>query len=299
MMEIVKSTNIDFIGLRYKAFVLSGFLVLLGIYAFVMVALGRGNLSVDFTGGTHIQIRFKEKIDVGSLRKALTDAGFRDIRVQEVAGTNDFFLKTKLLSIEGKRIEEALSEVLKRSTQKEFEVLGSNMVGESVGRELKKYAIVAVCLALIGIIIYIAFRFTFFSGIAATIATFHDVLCVFGIYFLFGKEINLLLITALLTIAGYSLEDTVVVFDRIRENHSKMGQKEDFGRIINLSINQVLGRTLITSLTTIIAVCAIMILGGEVVMDFALPFFFGLIVGTYSSIFVASPILYMWRKRGL
>lgn len=299
MLEIVKGTNIDFLKLRNKTFLLSGFLVLLGIYAFIMVGLGKGNLSVDFTGGTNIQVRFKEKIDVGLLRKILTNAGLKDVKVQEVSGTNDFFIKTKLMSLGEKRIEEAVSEVLRMGIGKEFELLGSNMVGEVIGRELKEYAILAVCLAFLGIIIYIAFRFTFFSGVAATIATFHDVLAVFGIYSLFGKEINLLLITALLTIAGYSLEDTVVVFDRIRENLTRMGQKEDFGRIINLSLNQVLSRTLITSLTTIVAVCAIMLFGGEVLIDFALPIFFGLIVGTYSSIFVASPLLYVWRKKGL
>ena len=171
------------------------------------------------------------------------------------------------------------------------------MVGPGVGKSLKKYAIIAVILALLGIIIYIAWRFTFVSGIAATIATFHDVLAICGVFFFLGKEFNLLIITALLTIAGYSLQDTVVVFDRIRENSAKMKSRDDFGNIINASINEVLSRTIVTGITTLISLAAIMIFGGEVLFDFAFALFLGLIVGTYSSIFVASPIVYAWRKK--
>ncbi|PKN06372.1 MAG: protein translocase subunit SecDF, partial [Deltaproteobacteria bacterium HGW-Deltaproteobacteria-7] len=146
-------------------------------------------------------------------------------------------------------------------------------------------------------IIYIAWRFTFLSGIAATIATFHDVFVVAGVFYFLNKEFNLLIITALLTIAGYSLQDTVVVFDRIRENSGKMKSRDDFGNVINTSINEVLSRTIVTGITTLISLLAIMIFGGEVLFDFALALFLGLIVGTYSSIFVASPIVYVWRQR--
>lgn len=300
MMEIIKATNIDFIGLRKKAFVLSAILVIIGLYAFSMVLLGKGNLSVDFTGGTNLHVRFKEEVDISLLRKICLKAGIEDIKIQQIVGTKDFFLKTKIGEIGGKPIEQVLKEVFRESLKDvNFEILGSNMVGRTISESLTKYAMIAICLSLLGIIIYIAFRFTFFSGIAATIATFHDVLATFGLYFLSGREIDLLLVTALLTIAGYSLEDTVVVFDRIRETLSKMGGKEDFGKIINISINSVLSRTVITSLTTAISVVIIMIFGGETLFNFALPFLFGLIVGTYSSIFVASPLLYLWRKRGL
>ena len=297
-MELIKDTKIDFIGFRKKAFILSGILVLIGVFSFVMISMGKANLSIDFTGGTNVQVRFSEKVDIGDLRKALTEGGISDVQIQEVSGTKDFFIKTKLSDTEKESLQAKITTIL--STQlkgAKFEVLGSNMVGPGVGKELKKYAIIAIVLALVGIIIYIAWRFTFLSGIAATIATFHDVLVIAGVFYFLNKEFNLLIITALLTIAGYSLQDTVVVFDRIRENTSKMKSRDDFGDIINVSINEVLSRTIVTGITTFVSLGAIMIFGGEVLFDFALALFLGLIVGTYSSIFVASPIMYAWRRK--
>jgi len=297
-MELIKDTKIDFIALRKKAFVLSAILVLVGVFAFVMISLGKANLSIDFTGGTNVQVRFAEKVNIGDLRSALTNGGIGDVQIQEVSGTRDFFIKTKLSDTDKESLATKVTSIL--STQlkgSKFEVLASNMVGPGVGQSLKKYAILAVILALLGIIIYIAWRFTFLSGIAATIATFHDVFVVAGVFYFLNKEFNLLIITALLTIAGYSLQDTVVVFDRIRENSGKMKSRDDFGNVINTSINEVLSRTIVTGITTLISLLAIMIFGGEVLFDFALALFLGLIVGTYSSIFVASPILYVWRQR--
>ncbi len=298
MMELIKDTKIDFIVLRKKAFIVSGILVLVGIFAFVMISLGKANLSIDFTGGTNVQVRFAEKVNIADLRGALTSGGIDDVQIQEVSGTRDFFIKTKLSDTEKESLTAKITTIL--STQlkgMKFEVLGTNMVGPGVGKSLKKYAIVAIILALLGIIIYIAWRFTFVSGIAATIATFHDVLVIAGVFYFLDKEFNLLIITALLTIAGYSLQDTVVVFDRIRENSGKMKSRDDFGNIINVSINEVLSRTIVTGITTLISLGAIMIFGGEVLFDFAFALFLGLIVGTYSSIFVASPIVYVWRQK--
>ena len=298
MMELIKDTKIDFISLRKKAFVLSGILVALGVFSFIMISLGKANLSIDFTGGTNVQVRFAEKVEIGELRSALTSGGISDVQIQEVSGTRDFFIKTKLSDTEKESLATKITSIL--STQlkgAKFEVLGSNMVGPGVGQSLKRYAIIAIVLALLGIIIYIAWRFTFLSGIAATIATFHDVLVIAGVFYFLNKEFNLLIITALLTIAGYSLQDTVVVFDRIRENSGKMKSRDDFGNVINASINEVLSRTIVTGITTLISLAAIMIFGGEVLFDFAFALFLGLIVGTYSSIFVASPILYVWRRQ--
>lgn len=298
MMELIKDTKIDFIALRKKAFLVSAILILIGVFAFVMISLGKANLSIDFTGGTNLQVRFAEKVSIGDLRRALTDGGIEDVQIQEVSGTGDFFIKTKLSDTEKELVASKITTILSTELKgAKFEVLGSNMVGPGVGRDLKKYAIIAVVLALLGIIVYIAWRFTFLSGIAATIATFHDVLAIAGIFYFLGKEFNLLVITALLTIAGYSLQDTVVVFDRIRENSGKMKSREDFGNIINVSINEVLSRTIVTGITTLISLGAIMIFGGEVLFDFAFALFLGLIVGTYSSIFVASPIVYAWRQK--
>jgi len=298
MMELIKDTKIDFISFRKKAFVISAILVAVGVFSFIMISFGKANLSIDFTGGTNVQVRFAEKVNIGDLRSALEKGGIGDVQIQEVSGTRDFFIKTKLSDTEKESLTAKITSIL--STQlkgAKFEMLGSNMVGPGVGQSLKKYAIIAIVLALLGIIIYIAWRFTFLSGIAATIATFHDVLAVAGVFYLLNKEFNLLIITALLTIAGYSLQDTVVVFDRIRENSGKMKSRDDFGNIINASINEVLSRTIVTGISTLISLAAIMIFGGEVLFDFAFALFLGLIVGTYSSIFVASPILYAWRQK--
>jgi len=297
MFELLKNTNFDFIGFRKKAFVISAILIIVGVYAFVMVLLGRANLSVDFTGGTALQVRFAEQMDIGELRKVLTDGGIGDAQIQEVTGTKEFFIKTKLADSEAQTIQDKVTSILAtKLADKRFEVLGTNMVGPGVGRDLKRYAIIAVCLALVGIIIYIWYRFTFISGIAATIATFHDVMVVLGIFYLLGKELDLLIITALLTVTGYSLNDTVVVFDRIRENMGTMKSRDDFGQVINRSINEVLSRTIITGISTILALGSIMLIGGTVLFDFAFALLIGLVVGTYSSIFVASPLVLMWRK---
>ncbi len=295
--EITKKTNIDFIGFRNKMFILSAVLVGLGLFAFVMTAVGKANLSVDFTGGTELQIRFDQPTSIATLRNALASGG-EDVQIQEVAGKNDFFLKTKLMNTGTEKVQDRISAIISKALPgKGFQVLGSNMVGSSVGKTLKQHAIIAIALSLLGIVIYIAWRFNFVFGVAATIATFHDVLALLGIFYLLNFEMNILFITALLTIAGYSLTDTVVVFDRIRENMAKMKSKSDFGHVINNSINEVLSRTLITSLTVLLVIAALLFLGGHVLFDFSFALFIGVMVGTYSSIFVASPLIYLWRTR--
>ena len=296
--EIVKKTTIDFIGLRNKAFIFSAVLVLLGLVGFVMVLLGRANESVDFTGGTALHVRFSGQIPIHDLRVALLQGGVSDVQIQEVTGTRDFLIKTKLSDTVQEKIRDKVSKTLSASFKdKKFEILSANMVGASVGKELKKDAVIAIVLALVCIVLYIWWRFTFIFGIAATIATFHDVLAMLGIFYLLNLEMNILFITALLTVAGYSLTDTVVVFDRIRENMAKMKSRDEFGVTINRSINEVLSRTLITSLTVALVLAALLVLGGEVLFDFSLALLIGVFIGTYSSIFVASPLVYLWRKR--
>ncbi len=296
--EITKKTHIDFIGFRNKMFILSAVLVGLGLFGFVMVALGKANLSVDFTGGTELQIRFSRPTSIGTLRNALMSGGIEDVQIQEVAGQNDFFLKTKLMNTAADKVQDRISAIITKALPGTgFQILGSNMVGSSVGKTLKQHAIIAIVLSLLGIVIYIAWRFNFVFGVAATIATFHDVLALLGIFYLLHFEMNILFITALLTIAGYSLTDTVVVYDRIRENMAKMKSKTDFGHVINNSINEVLSRTLITSLTVLLVIAALLVLGGHVLFDFSFALFIGVMVGTYSSIFVASPLIYLWRTR--
>ncbi len=304
--EITKKTAIDFIGLRNKSFILSFVLVALGLFGFIMVSMGKANLSVDFTGGTSVQVRFTQPMDIGDLRSALTRGGIEDAEIQQVtggqiqqaAGQNDFIIKTQLQQAGTEKAPDRISAVISKAFPgNKFQVLGSDTVGPSVGKTLRNHAILAVILSLIAIVIYIAWRFNFVFGVAATIATFHDVLALLGIFFVLRFEMNILFITALLTIAGYSLTDTVVVFDRIRENTAKMKTRSDLGQVINVSINEVLSRTLITSLTVLLVLAALLAIGGHVLFDFAFALFIGVLIGTYSSIFVASPLVYLWRRR--
>ena len=296
--EIVKNTSLDFIGMRNKTFVLSALLICLGVVAFVMVSFGKANMSVDFTGGTNLQIKFADPVAIGDLRDALFNGGLSDVQIQEVAGTREFLVKTKMTDSEKEKVQSIVGKVLAAKLPgKKYEIVGSNMVGSSVGKTLKKNAIIAIVISLVGIIIYIAWRFTYVFGLAAAIATLHDVVVMLGIFWALNEEMNILFITALLTIAGYSLTDTVVVFDRIRENMAKMKSKADLGGVINLSINEVLSRTLITSLTVLLVLAALLFVGGKVLFEFSLALFIGVIVGTYSSIFVASPLIFLWRKK--
>ena len=169
--EITKKTHIDFIGFRNKMFILSAVLVGLGLFGFVMVALGKANLSVDFTGGTELQIRFARPTSIGALRTALTNGGTEDVQIQEVAGKNDFFLKTKLMNTATEKVQDRISAIISKALPDTgFQILGSNMVGSSVGKTLKQHAIIAIVLSLLGIVIYIAWRFNFVFGVAATIA---------------------------------------------------------------------------------------------------------------------------------
>ena len=296
--EIVKKTNIDFIGMRNKSFALSAVLILLGFIAIAMIFMGKANLSVDFTGGTTMRLRFQEQVSIADLRKALTESGMHDVQIQEVSGTKEFLIKTKLADSEKEKLADKVQSVVSTRLQgKKYEVLEINMVGPMVGETLKNNAIVAIIISFIGIIIYIWIRFNLVFGITAIIATFHDVISMLGIFILLGREMNMLFVTALLTIAGYSLTDTVVIFDRIRENMAKMKNKDEFGATINRSINEVLSRSIVTSISTFLVVVVLVFAGGVVLFDFALALLIGVLIGSYSSIFVASPIIYLLRKK--
>ncbi|MBW8005574.1 MAG: protein translocase subunit SecF [candidate division NC10 bacterium] len=297
-MEIVGKTNIDFLGLRRVAFIGSTLMVLLGLIASVQIARGQANLGIDFVGGTSVQVLFERPVDLGEVRRVLAAGGFADSELQQFVGGRRLFIRMKAsgesVAGTGAKIKETLTQGF---SDNPFILESSNEVGPVIGRELQVAALWAIVISLLGIVTYIAWRFEFRFGIAATVATFHDVLVVLGIFFLMGKEITLLIVTALLTLAGYSLTDTVVVFDRIRENF-RARRRGSLAEIINASINEVLSRTIMTSLTTLLAIFAIFLLGGEVLRDFSLALLFGIVVGTYSSVFVASAIVYEWRVRG-
>ena len=304
MLEIVKNTKIDFIGMRKFSFILSGLLIALGVFAFVMLATGHGNLGIDFAGGAMIMGNFEKAVTTDQVREALAAEGLNRVDIQKVVGQsvdeNSFIIKTvgESHTIGDSSLTDVISSRLEKSfPDNHFHIDSIDDIGGAVGKTLADKARWAVLLSLMGILVYIWVRFDFRFGVAATIATFHDVLVVLGIYYLMGREVSLLLITALLTLAGYSITDTVVVFDRIRENLKLFRKQGDFAGTINASINEVLSRTIITSCTTLLAVLALLIFGGEVLRDFSLSLTIGIIVGTYSSVFVASPIIVEWEKR--
>jgi preprotein translocase subunit SecF len=296
-VEIIGKTNIDFIGKRYIAYGISAILVLLGVAALVQIWRGQANLGIDFAGGTSTQVKFERPVELGAVRSALNAQGVRDSEPQQFADGRTVMIRLKRAA-EGQegmaaRVQEALRQGIPDNP---FIVESATEVGPAIGRELQRKALIAIAISLAGIIGYVAWRFEFRFGVAATMATFHDVLAVLGIIWLLDKEITLLIVTALLTLAGYSLTDTVVIFDRIREN-LRLRRKESLGEVMNVSINQVLARTAMTAVTTLLATFAIFLLGGEVLRDFAFALIVGIVIGTYSSWFVASPLIWEWRTR--
>ena len=301
MFHILPKTNINFIGQRKYAFIISAILSLIGIIASVAILLGKANMGLDFSGGTMIQGSFEKPVTVAQVRAALAASGHGDAEIQELVGhikPISFIIRVKASLTELGQVDSLLlAAIVKAFPDNSFHLDSSHEVGPAIGKLLRKQAQLAVLYSLLGILVYIWIRFDFRFAVAATVATFHDVLAVLGIMFLMQKEITLLVLTALLTLAGYSLTDTVVVFDRIRENLKLFRKKGDFEATINTSINEVLSRTIVTSLTVFVTVLAIYIVGGNVVRDFALAMIMGVAIGTYSSIFVASPIIVEWENR--
>jgi SecD/SecF fusion protein len=305
MMSFVKKPAVNFIGKRRYAFTASLVVILLGI-AFLGVR-GSSILGIDFVPGSIVQMRFSGEVTTGEVRKALLRAGIQDAVIQSVEGTNDILVRTAeytggasqgnpAAEDADQRIRQALTA---DSSMPAFTVEREEFVGPAVGKELKKDAVMAMVIAMVAIIIYISFRFELRFALAAVVALFHDVLVTTGCFalpFLGRREISLPVVAALLTIVGYSLNDTIVVFDRIRENLKTMRGKR-YSEIINASINQTLSRTLLTSLTTLVVVLCLFFLGGVVIHDFAFAMLVGVVVGTYSSIFVASPLLVAWHRR--
>lgn len=299
MIELIKNPNINFMAKRKYAFTFSGILSLLGIFAVVQIAMGNANLGVDFAGGTAVQIKFAQSVPLHQVRLALESGGLKDFDLQDLPTENKILIRVKKQEEKLGGASELITQVLERNFADKKPVIDSTTeIGPKVGTKLREDALWAVIMATFGILIYVAWRFQFRFGIGATIATFHDVLAVLAIFYLLHKEINLIVVSALLTIAGYSLTDTVVVFDRIREN-IKRYIKDPVEVVVNKSINEVLSRTIVTSLTVFLSALALFLFGGEVIHDFALAMLLGVAVGTYSSVFVASPVvILLGNKKG-
>ena len=298
MLEILGKTNFDFMGKRKVAFLFSGIMVLLGLIAIVQIARGAANLGIDFAGGTAVQLKFDQATHIDEARKALESNGVGDAELQEFGQDNKLLVRVKAsTTIEEKTAERVMAIFAKEFPNNKFMVESSTEIGPTIGKKLQEDALIAVVMSFAGIILYIAARFELRFGVAAALATFHDVLAVLGAFYLLDKEITLLVVTALLTLAGYSLTDTVVVFDRIREN-LKLRRRDTEEATINTAVNQVLSRTIVTSLTVVLVLIPLTLAGGEVLHDFSLALLSGVIFGTYSSVFVASPLLLLWPGAG-
>ncbi len=297
--QIITKPNLDFMKIKNITFIISGIMFIIGLIAFIQIGRGKANLGVDFSGGSMVQYKAGQSFTLDEVRTAL--AGLDGAELQQVTNEDRLIVKVKKSEAVVGNLDEKISQLfIENLPDKQFAFESETEIGSSVSEVLRNKALQAIAISLIGVICYLALRFDLSFGIAAAIATFHDVIVVLGICFLLNIEITLLIVTALLTLAGYSLNDSVVVFDRIRENMKKsakdIGKKKSLADIINLSINEVLSRTVVTSLTTAVVLVALFFLGGAVIHDFSLALLIGLMVGTYSSIFVASPILGLWKK---
>jgi preprotein translocase subunit SecF len=279
-----KETAFDFMGQRRFAVGLSGIVIVLSL----VLLLTRGlSFGVDFTGGTVIEVGYPQAMDLGAVRGKLAEAGFDDAQVQHFGTARDVLIR---LAPREDRNSAELSEAVLAALQTgdtAVELRRQEFVGPQVGQELTEQGGLAMLYTLIGVLIYVALRFEYRFSVGAVIALVHDVIVILGVFSLFRIEFDLTVLAALLAVIGYSLNDTIVVFDRVRENFRKV-RKGNAVDVVNISINQTLSRTIITGLTTMLVLVALYFLGGEVIRSFALALLMGVVVGTYSSIYVAS-----------
>ncbi len=290
---IPPNTKIDFVGKRKVAFVFSGLLIAISIVTFLIQGL---NLGIDFRGGILIEVQTKEAADIPRLRSTMGELNLGEVQIQEFGAPNDVLIRIQRQ--EGDEAEQlaAIQQVRDILGDTVAEYRRTEFVGPTVGRELIEAATLAVVLALGAILIYIWFRFEWHFGVGAVIALTHDVLTTIGLFAVTQLEFNLATVAAILTIAGYSINDTVVIYDRVRETLRKY-KKLSIPDLLNLATNATLARTFVTSLTTLLALLSLVILGGPIIRDFALAMIWGVIIGTYSSIFIAVPALLFLRLR--
>ena len=295
-MQLFKSeTHFNFMGRIKAAVIFSTALILIGLGS---VAVSGGlKFGIDFAGGTLIQLQFKNPPDIEVIRDGIKTIGLGESTIQEFGSKRDILIRVQ----RSEEKLEAVGSMVRKSLMGKFNVDEISverveMVGPKVGRDLREKALLSILYAIIGIVIYISWRFELQYAIAAIIALIHDVLVTMGAFSIFDKEFTLVIVAAFLTIIGYSLNDTIVVFDRIRENLRRKG-KSSIADMINTSINQTLSRTLLTSGTTLLVVIALFFFGGEIIHDFSFALLVGIFIGTYSSIFIASVFLVYWDSR--
>ena len=301
-MELFKTPNFNYIKYHKIFFGVSAVLGLLTIGA--LLSRGKNILSIDFTGGTLIQGYFeKEPVPLDKVRGALSEAGLAGAELQGVPENNAVILrfKTKQSNAERQGVETRLKDgFVKSFPNNPFVIERAEFVGPVVGRHLMGKASLAILFSLLGIVVYVAIRFkNWIWGVSGVFALIHDVFIATGFMAITGREVSITVIAALLTLAGYSINDTIVIFDRIRENIRLRGRsnKETLEDLINRSCNETLSRTIITSLTVFLVLICLLVFGGEVIRDFALALTFGVVVGSYSTIFIATPMVYLWQMR--
>jgi preprotein translocase subunit SecF len=299
-MQIFKSTNFNFVGNRKNALIFSSILLLGTVVS--LIIRGGPNWSIDFVGGTLVQLKFEKPVinDLGTIRDIIATLELGTPEVKTIGRAEDNEVQIIVKKQEAS-VGEKITDALKASyPENPFDLRRAENVGAKIGGELQQKALLAGLLSLLALIIYIGFRFHFPFGVAAIIALFHDVLVTIGVFSVVNAEFSLPIVAALLTIIGYSLNDTIVAFDRIRENLGGTIARKSFNEKVNLSLNQTLSRTVITSFTTfmvVISIFSIFITSGDVIKDFALALLVGIIVGTYSSMFIASPVLVYWNQK--
>jgi preprotein translocase subunit SecF len=296
MMQLFRAPNYDFIGKRRWAYLVSA--VFIGIGLTSLVAKGGLAYDIDFAGGTLVQIRFAEPPSVDRIRAGLARIRLAESVIQEFGDPREYILRMPLgtAGATAEQITRRVSEGLTAETGLgTFEIRRVEFVGPQVGRELQLQALYAILAGLVGILLYIALRFDLKGGVAAVVAVFHDVLVSVGALSLTDREFSLPVLAAILTIIGYSVNDTIVAYDRLRENRGKFAQKgQTFAQQINTAINQTLSRTVLTALTTFFSTAVLLFFGGKVLEDFAFALFVGVITGTYSTIYIAGALIVDW-----
>ena len=293
MQLINPDLHVDFLGKRKIAMMLSIAMIVLSLGLIVVKGL---NFGIDFTGGTLVEVKFDQPPAISDVRDAISPKGYGNATIQEFGAADEILIRVQNKDEENSStISTAIIDALGDKFGAEaIEMRRVEFVGPQVGEELTQAGILAVLFAMIAILIYVTFRFKLRFAIGADAALLHDITILVGVFALTGKEFTLPVVAAILTVIGYSLNDTIVVFDRIRENFAfnrKKKKPEDEVDVVNGSINQTLGRTLMTSVTTLLVVVALFLFGGEVIHDFAFALIVGILVGTYSSIYIASPVM--------
>jgi preprotein translocase SecF subunit len=296
MIQLFRNPNWDFIGRRRWAYIISAVVILFGLGS--LIAKGGLRYDIDFSGGTLIQVRFAERPDIGTIRANLAKIQLGESVIQEFGDPREYIIRLPLTGLNADEITKRVSAALSDPSLGKSEIRRVEFVGPQVGRELQLQAVYAVVAGLIGILIYIAVRFDLKGSVAAIAAVFHDVLVSVGMLSLTNREFSLPVLAALLTIIGYSVNDTIVSYDRLRENRGKSAatRGQSFAQQMNTAINQTLSRTVLTALTVFFSTAILLFFGGKVLEDFAFTLFVGVVTGTYSTIYIAGALVVEWTE---